>query len=260
MEQQLCHAIRDRKVEEVERILRENPAIDVNWKEGEWVGYTAIHIACRWGQDSILAILLAHPDIDVNVKDSGQSTPFMLGCSNGQTSCVRLLLKDSRVDVNEPDNVGYTPLKFAAYRGQIDVIKCWIASGREMDPGKRGYEQSQVATLLNGFWENPEKIRHQVRLELGWYDPAAAGVFAFVVFVSYGLLRVKHPTITPAARFFSIASQLPLELQMVLPPGGLSQGNYPWQRERGGIQGTGKDTPGVLVLHRLAPSQTPDTI
>ena len=56
-----------------------------------------------------------------------------------------------------------------------------------------------------------------MRVELGWYDELAAEMFALVVFVSDGLLQVNDTTTTtPAARFFNIASQLPLELQMVL--------------------------------------------
>jgi len=54
-----------------------------------------------------------------------------------------------------------------------------------------------------------------VRVELG--DELAAEMFAQVVFVSDGLLQVKDTTTpSPAARFFNIAAQLPLELQMVL--------------------------------------------
>ena len=42
-------------------------------------------------------------------------------------------------------------------------------------------------------------------------------MFALVVFVSDGLLEIKDTTTrTPAARFFSIARRLPLELQMML--------------------------------------------
>jgi len=61
------------------------------------------------------------------------------------------------------------------------------------------------------------ETRHAIRVEIGWYDETAAEMFALVVFVSVGLLRVNDTTTaTPAARFFSIAAQLPLELQMVL--------------------------------------------
>ena len=51
---------------------------------------------------------------------------------------VRELLKDSRVKVNEPQKDGYTSLWSAAADGHLDVIKWWIASGREMDLGKPG--------------------------------------------------------------------------------------------------------------------------
>jgi len=41
-------------------------------------------------------------------------------------------------------------------------------------------------------------------------------MFALVVFVSDGLLRIKRTTPSPAARYLKIASRLPLELQMLL--------------------------------------------
>jgi len=49
-----------------------------------------------------------------------------------------VFLKDSRVKVNEPHKNGTTPLGYAACSGYLDVIKWWIASGREMDLGQPG--------------------------------------------------------------------------------------------------------------------------
>jgi len=68
------------------------------------------------------------------------------------------------------------------------------------------------------------ETNYAVRVELGFVDELAAEMFALVVFVSDGLLQVKkrvNPKSKPAARFFRIASRLPLarlplELQMVL--------------------------------------------
>ena len=78
-------------------------------------------------------------------------------------------------------------------------------------------DRTEVVTLLERFKENPVETRHAVRVELGLPDEPAAEMFALVVFVADGLLQIKDTTTTtPAARFFSIASQLPLELQMVL--------------------------------------------
>ena len=82
--------------------------------------------------------------------------------------------------------------------------------------GAKKKGKTEVVTLLERFKSDAAKTRHVMRVELGWYDEAAAKMFALVVFVSDGLLQVKDTTTTPAARFFYIAAQLPLELQMVL--------------------------------------------
>ena len=175
----------------------------------------------------MIPFLLAHPDIDVNAKNKYVKTPFYFACF-GRTSCVREMLKDSRVKVNDSDNDGITPLWVAATFGHLDIIRWWIASGREMDLGKPGdvdktdaigkakqRGKTEVATLLERFKENPVETRYAVSVELGLLDALAAEMFAMVVFVSDGLLQVNDST-TPAARFFNCAKSLPLELQMVL--------------------------------------------
>ena len=138
------------------------------------------------------------------------------------------MLKDSRVKMNEPANEGRIPLRSAAFYGYLDVIKWWIASGREIDLGKpeelrtdaigvaKRYDKTEVVTLLERIKSDPARTRHAMRVEVGWYDEAAAEMFALVVFVSDGLLQVNDTTTTPAARFFAIARRLPLELQMLL--------------------------------------------
>ena len=78
--------------------------------------------------------------------------------------------------------------------------------------GATFWGKDDEATLLERFKANPQETGHAVRVELGWYDEAAAEMFALVVFVSDGLLQINGTTPSPAARFFSIASQLPLEL------------------------------------------------
>ena len=116
----------------------------------------------------------------------------------------------------------------AAADRHLDVIKWWIASGREMDLGKPGdgktdaigeakKGKTEVATLLERFRIDAAQTRHAMRVKLGLLDDLAAEMFAMVVFVSDGLLQVKDTTTpSPAARFFRIARNLPLEFQMVL--------------------------------------------
>jgi len=67
-------------------------------------GSTLLHYACLDSKRSaVIPLLLAHPDIDVNVKDDEDGGPFYWACHFGITPCVREMLKDSRVEVNVPD-------------------------------------------------------------------------------------------------------------------------------------------------------------
>jgi len=213
-----------------ELMMRQDPVFNVN-KSLDGSGWTLLHYACFGRERSaVIPVLLAHPDINVNVRDTDGGTTFSCFCHYGSTSRVREMLKDSRVKVNEVDVYGFTNVFWVAQYGHIDIIKWWIVSGREMDLGESGDEKAdaigvakkegntEVATLLERFKENPEETRHVIGVELGLVDELAAEVFALVVFVSDGILQVDNPvdSTTPAARFFRISTQLPLELQMVM--------------------------------------------
>jgi len=183
-------------VEEVKSILRKNHFLNVNWKTEESYGaWTALYAACWTGCDSVVSILLAHPDINPNLKSEVGNTPFLIACYNGSTSCVRLLLQDHRVMVNEPNNSGETPLKRAASIGRPDVIKWWIVSGREINLGTPGdvstdaigvakrVKKTEVVSLLERFKSDPTKTRSEVKLELGITTGQSAH-YLFLIFIS----------------------------------------------------------------------------
>jgi len=221
-------AVESGDAKELVELMRQDHVYKVNQQYG--LGFILLHYAClRGDRSAVIPLLLAHPDIDVNLKNKFGSTPFYCACLYGSTSCVREMLKDSRVNVNEPNHNGWTPLRCAAVFGNLGVIKVWIASGTEMDLGKPGDEktdaigiakktgETEMVTLLESFKSDAAQTRHAIRVELGFFDELAAEMFALVIFVSDGLLQIKYTTTTtPAARFFNIASHLPLELQMVL--------------------------------------------
>jgi len=131
-------------------LIRQDPGFKVNMDHGD--GVTLLHLACRGdNRSAVIPLLLAHPDIDVNVKDIYGWTPFFYACG-GRPSCVREMLKDSRVKVNEPYKDGKTPLRYAACFGHLDIIKWWIASGREIDLGKPG--DVSMSDAIGGAKEN----------------------------------------------------------------------------------------------------------
>ena len=225
---QLRQAAYDGTAKEVQKILRNNPELDINaslvWSKN------ALHIACEEGHDSVVSVLLAHPNIDVNLADSCGFAPFVYACQNKRISCLRLMLSDARVEVNRLIFGKESPLcRAIMMHGNITVVQWWIASGREMNLGSpendltdatttaKITKQRRIALLLKNFKENPDRTRYEVKLHLGFKEVTAAAKLALAVFVSDGLLAVSNENKTAsAAKFFYIASQLPLELQMIL--------------------------------------------
>ena len=76
MEKTFWDAAGNGKVEEVKSILRNNPSLNVNWKNEERGAWTALVAACHNGHDSVVSILLAHPDIDPNLKERDETLPY----------------------------------------------------------------------------------------------------------------------------------------------------------------------------------------
>jgi len=163
----------------VAEMIRQDPGFKVNMALDGY-GSTLLHYACQGdSRSAVIPLLLAHPDIDVNAKNEFGHTPFYLACIFGRPSCVREMLKDSRVKVNEPRTDGITPLWIASYYGHLDVIKWWIASGREIDLGTPGNKtdaiggakkegKTEVVSLLERFKsDDAAKTRSEVRKELG---------------------------------------------------------------------------------------------
>ena len=227
-------------------LIRQDPGFDVNMDQTGY-GNTLLHFACGdSSRSAVISLLLAHPDIDINVKNKYGSTPFYWACF-GYPSCVREMLKDSRVKVNEPNDDGYTPLWFAAFSGHIDVIKWWIASGREIDLGEpgdyftdaigvaRNEDKIEVVALLERFQSDATQTRHAVRVELDLLDELAAEMFALVVFVSDGLLQISVACSQVLLHCRPASFGTPNGA--LLSPGWISQGDYLWKGQRRGIQG-----------------------
>jgi len=154
-------------------------------------------------------------------------------------SVVQLLLKDPRVDITLADNKGCTPLWKAAFFGKHQVVEWLVASGRDLgDLNKKGKyldhqeytalevarkeQPRKAAAVLERFLANSMQTRHELRVQLGLLDELAAEFFAFTVFLHEDLLRLKPATsttesaATATVRFFTMASKLPIELQMIL--------------------------------------------
>ena len=82
VEKRLYDAAENGRASEVSSLLRDHPEINVNWADDEFC-QAPLHAASINGHVEVVKLLLAHPDIDVNLKYEYGETPFSKGCQNG---------------------------------------------------------------------------------------------------------------------------------------------------------------------------------
>lgn len=227
LEQEFYHAVRLNDLEKVTELLREE-GLDVNWANVADYNNTALHMACKRGHHSVVKLLLQHPTIFVNSKNLTGGTPFHTACSFStapvvrRTDTVQLLLDDQRVDVNLGDSYGASPFWLACFWGHIGVLKCMVASGREVDfaaPGRslasgkastpleiaQSMGKMAVTDWLQKFAADPDQTRSEARIELGFTGDCFS---LFLVFLPMAWLTLSF--VSPFPRCCHLPPLLPL--------------------------------------------------
>ena len=82
---------------------------------------TALHSASYKGHLQVVRYLLRH-GVDVNVRDSGKDTSFLLASWQGHRDVAQCLL-DHGADMELLDQFDNTPLNLAAQYGQLDAVR-----------------------------------------------------------------------------------------------------------------------------------------
>ncbi|RYP67687.1 hypothetical protein DL771_007094 [Monosporascus sp. 5C6A] len=104
--------------ETVTRLLAD--VVDINAKNH--AGWTALHMASRWGHGNVVEELLHNDGIDVNLKREGDWTALHRASIEGHGNVVEELLAD-RVDVNAKNHAGWTALHMASREGHNNVVE-----------------------------------------------------------------------------------------------------------------------------------------
>jgi len=230
-------AIQDDDIFEVSSHLENHPHL-VN-QEGN-KKYTALHHACRSGKYEIAKLLLSKPNIDVNSRTIKGCTPFSIACEEGDRDILKMLLDDPRVDTTLVDYRNRAPIWNASRSRNVEVVEMLIVHGisrEHVDLKGLHWDDAQytaleiarklkcdtIVSLLKRYVENPVLTRYNLCLKWCMPGELAADMFAMIIFLCDGILKLKPNSLTNtrrnengAARFFLLASKLPMELQMIL--------------------------------------------
>ena len=114
-------------------MLLAHPGIDVNVKDH--IGRTPLIIAAFAGDQALVERLLARPDLEVNAVDQDRQTALAWAALGGDAGVVKALLADPRTNpgiTNRPD--GRTALEIATAAGN-DAAAQELRQRMDTDPG-----------------------------------------------------------------------------------------------------------------------------
>lgn len=166
----LVHSARD-----VERLLKEEPGINVNWGNPGSFLNTPLHLCSSDENTDIIRLLLAHPKIDVNRKNAGGWSPLLWACKDGRLDSVVTLLRDPRVDVNSANIEGATSVWLCAFRGWADIARWLVVThGEHLDVGIKTNESHLAHPNTSSleisqrddpkqFWDNDSTWWHRIK-------------------------------------------------------------------------------------------------
>lgn len=101
-------------------ILARAELLDLNIKQND--GNAFLHLLCVDGDIKILDAISKIPNIDFEVRDVYQNTPFMIACQSGKIELARWLIEHHHVNVNAVDVNQDSSLLKAIESGKRDVI------------------------------------------------------------------------------------------------------------------------------------------
>ncbi len=110
---------------EIFNILLANPNIDVNLQNKN--KDTALYLAAKNGSQEIATLLLAKENINVNLQDIDGNTALHLGLQENKLDVVKFLLAKENINVNLQDIDGNTALHFAIQKNNLEIVKLILA-------------------------------------------------------------------------------------------------------------------------------------
>ncbi len=178
----------------------------------------------------MIEVLLTSPLLKINADNCYYATPLEIALHMRRKEAALLLLADPRINVY----IAFSPLVVLGYMNRVtmypkegdalmahELLEAVLARGNAVRHLSyirecNGEDTTQYKSeLAREFVAEPHGTRLRLRKKLRLAHEDAAMVYAMTVLRSDGYLRNSADE-QSGHRFFNIASQLPLELQMVL--------------------------------------------
>ena len=120
LEQPFLTACEKNDIKIAESCLNLKADPNIKTKDGYWSG---LHYAAEKNYPEMCDLLLAHPKINVNIRDNDDWTPLMISCYYGHGEITQKLVSASGVDLNCQSSDGSTAAIIATYYNQTECLE-----------------------------------------------------------------------------------------------------------------------------------------
>ena len=119
--------------EELEKMIKQLPRLDVNWATPD-TGGTAAKVAAQKGHDRCLSLLSKVRGVDLSKANKAGWAPIHAACQNGRHVCIDIIL-DNGVDANlrTTDEIGYTPAIICCMNGHVKSLAILCDRGADLN-------------------------------------------------------------------------------------------------------------------------------
>lgn len=113
-------------------------------------GQTALYAALREGSAQVVAVLLSHPQTQIDLANPAGETPLMIAALKGRLEAVQQLLERGAALERE----GWTPLHYAASGPAVAVVKLLLERGARVDVRSPNGSTPLMMAARNGSEES----------------------------------------------------------------------------------------------------------
>ena len=147
----LHHAAQHGETNDTRRVLKKATLREVNFRDPNHAGATALVVAVFSGHFAIVKLLVVAKAV-VDLANNEGVTPLFISAQNGHIDALKCLI-GAKAAVDQAMNNGATPLYMSAQNGHIGIAKTLIQRGAdptlEAQHGGQGWTAQQVATACN---------------------------------------------------------------------------------------------------------------
>lgn len=127
-------------------------------------GQTLLHLAAANGHNQIIKYLIEKKKLDMNIKDTNNSTPLHYAAAKNQDEVVKYLIEKG-ANIKSENNNGYTAFNFAAVNGHNNVIRILLEKGININAkDSKGNTALHFAVLLEKMDTIEYLIKNRIRI------------------------------------------------------------------------------------------------